>query len=384
MAASATLIDAAGRRRSPASLPGFLAGRAPRYRVAHRATLTLGLPAGSTERCSSGGGHVLVWVGRWGSVPGRPPVWRLCTRRGPRIISRMQKEIVLDDRLTVTITGRPAQGSKHEALFGVVCHTGEAVVVKLGGIPGALAREGAALAYLRARGAPVPELKGVGLAKRSGEPVACLVMERKAGVAPTSGDGWQRMGRAFGRLAEPVNAVEQLPVFDGRHFGAEHAQRVRDLGDRLTNIAAAAPDWSRLCSAEVPRPGPLVLTHGDPGPGNFLDDGRSGWLIDWEDAHVAPRGLDLARLAFIARLGSGSAGFVGRDHAARARAAVTGYLETVPGDWQPSVEEARWWFTVAGVQFIHHRWRSGGSPGPWQDAAHVLQRGLETTTAWAQ
>ncbi len=295
----------------------------------------------------------------------------------------MQSELVLDNGLTIVIEGRPAQGTKHVVLFGALRTTGEAVMVKLEGVSGALARERAALEYLTARGAPVPELKATGLTDVSGEGVTCLVLKRQEGEAPTSRDGWRRMGRAFGRLAEPVSDVEQLPVLDLARFGDLHTQRVRELDACLRATAAAVPDWPSLASAEAPRPGPLVLTHGDPGPGNFLDDGRRGWLIDWEDAHVAPRGLDLARLVFIAWLGSGPTGFVGRDHDARARAAVAGYLQTAPGGWQPSVDEMRWWFTVAGVQFIHHRWQRGGWPAPWEDAAEVLQRGLMDIVSWA-
>jgi aminoglycoside phosphotransferase (APT) family kinase protein len=302
---------------------------------------------------------------------------------GPEIILLVQSEIVLDDGLTITIEGQPPQGSKHKVLFGVLRDTGEAVVVKLEGVSGALAREGAALEYLTARGGPVPGLKAAGLTDVSGERVACLVVKRQEGVAPTSRDGWRRMGRALGRLAEPVSDIKQLPVVDRQRFGDEHAQRVRELGECLAAIAAVVPDWLSVVSADVPRPAPLVLTHGDPGPGNFLDDGRDGWLIDWENAHVAPRGLDLARLAFSAWLGSGSAAFVGRDHSARARAAVAGYLQTVPGNWQPSIDETRWWLAVAGVQFIHHRWQLGGWPAPWEEAAEVLQRCLEDTVPWA-
>lgn len=311
-----------------------------------------------------------------------PLAWAIVLGTGP-LHDLVVREIVVDGDLHITITGRPPQGSKHEVLFGVLRDTEEGVVVKLDRLPGALAREGAALAYLTARAGPVPELKATGLAEVSGQRVACLVMRRQDGGAPTTRDGWQRMGRALGRLAEPVSDVEGLPVLDRERFGAEHAQRIRELGDRLTTIANAVPDWPALASAKVPRPGPLVLAHGDPGPGNFLDDGLDGWLIDWEDAHVAPQGLDLARLEFIAWLGSGSAGFVGRDHDARARAAVAGYLQTVPGGWQPSVEATRWWWVVAGVQFIHHRWQSRGRPGPWQAAAEILRRGLMENTTWA-
>jgi aminoglycoside phosphotransferase len=288
----------------------------------------------------------------------------------------VQRELVLDSGLRVTLDGRPPQGSRHEVVFGVLVESGEAVAVKLEGVVGALGREGCALEYLTARKGPVPQLKAAGMVTMSGRRIACLVVERKEGQAPVSRDGWRRMGRALGCLGEPVSGVTQLPALSLERFGAEHARRVRELGDRLESIAAEVPDWPSLASAAVPRPGPLVLTHGDPGPGNFLDDGREGWLIDWEDVHVAPRGLDLARAAFIAWLGSGSAGFVGHDHQARAQGVVTGYLQTVPDGWRPTVEETRWWLAVAGTQFIHHRWRRGGRPGPWEEAAAVLKRCL--------
>lgn len=37
-----------------------------------------------------------------------------------------------------------------------------------------------------------------------------------------------------------------------------------------------------------------------------------------------------------------------------------------------------WWTTVAGVQFIHRRWRLGGRPAPWEDAMSVLHAALAT------
>jgi hypothetical protein len=83
---------------------------------------------------------------------------------------------------------------------------------------------------------------------------------------------------------------------------------------------------------------------------------------------------------FIVRLGSGSAGFVGRDHDARAREVTAGYMETLPDGWQPTSRQARWWLAAAGVQFVHHRWQNNGRPGPWQHAADVLQHILNTTT----
>jgi thiamine kinase-like enzyme len=116
-----------------------------------------------------------------------------------------------------------------------------------------------------------------------------------------------------------------------------------------------------------------VVTHGDPGPGNFLDDWGTGSIVDWEDAQVAPRGLDLARLVFIAMLGAGPDGYLGREHDERARAVAAAYLEALADSWRPTRQERRWWLTAAGVQFIHRRWELDGRPAPWQDAERVLR-----------
>lgn len=184
------------------------------------------------------------------------------------------------------------------------------------------------------------------------------------------------MGRAYASLAPPRDAPADLPVLDRVTFGRMHGRRVRALGDLMAPYVPSIPDWDALCSERVPGSPPLVVTHGDPGPGNFLDDGRGGAIIDWEEAHIAPRGLDLARLSFIALLGAGPRGYVARDHEERARAVVDGYLDVLRADWQPCTAQWRWWITVAGVQFIHHRWRLGGHPGPWEDAAEVLAAAL--------
>jgi aminoglycoside phosphotransferase (APT) family kinase protein len=143
-------------------------------------------------------------------------------------------------------------------------------------------------------------------------------------------------------------------------------------------------DWTELSLRGAPPSGPLVITHGDPGPGNFLDDGQDGTLIDWEEAQIAPRGLDMARAIFIALLGSGPAGFVGRDHQARARSAAAGYLAGLRHAWAPDRTEVRWWLTVAGVQFAHRRRQRSGQPGvrPWMDALIVLADALGENGSW--
>jgi aminoglycoside phosphotransferase (APT) family kinase protein len=295
----------------------------------------------------------------------------------------MQEEIMIDDGPSVLVQGRPAQGTRHEVVFGALEGSAEPVVVKLERTPGALVREQQALEEIASIRGPAPRLVAAGTALMDGERLACLVIERRPGEAPTTDEGWRRMGRALARLSTPVTPTTQLPVLSHTEFGREHAQRVSDLGDRLAPLSLTIPDWELLVSSEVPRPSPLVLTHGDPGPGNFLDDGRDGTLIDWEEAQVAPLGLDLARLVFIALLGAGPSGFLARDHRSRARSVTDGYLTAVEGTWRPSVADARWWIAVAGIQFVHRRWQMGGQPGPWEEAAHVLRTALTEGAAWA-
>ncbi len=143
-------------------------------------------------------------------------------------------------------------------------------------------------------------------------------------------------------------------------------------------------DWDRLSSAYPPAPGPLVIAHGDPGPGNFLDNGHRGTLIDWEEAQIAPRGLDLARAIFIALVGSGPARFIARDHHARAQSVASGYLQSLEHTWLPGAAELRWWLTAAGIQFAHRRLKRAGQPGVmlWTDAMSVLARALTQDRPW--
>lgn len=291
------------------------------------------------------------------------------------------RRIVVDGGLAIRIEGRPAQGTRHEVLLGALEATGEAVVVKLERVPGALRRERVALSWLTALRGPAPRLRGAGIATVDGERVECLVLQRCEGGPPTTRPGWRRMGAALAGLADLPAEHSGLPVRDEDTFGHEHATRIDDLGDRLAPLAASVPDWDRLTCARPPAPSPLVLTHGDPGPGNYLDGGPGGTLLDWEEACVAPRGLDLARLSLIALLGAGPSGYVGRDHHERARAAMAGYLGALRVPWRPTPDDWRWWITVAGVQLIHRRWRRGDQPAPWSQAADVLQSALAVSAS---
>jgi aminoglycoside phosphotransferase (APT) family kinase protein len=192
------------------------------------------------------------------------------------------------------------------------------------------------------------------------------------------------MGRTLAALTELPCAGCGLPIYDPARFKEAHQRRLDDLGTTLREAMFGIPDWEQLSSLYPPARGPLVITHGDPGPGNYLDNGQSGTLIDWEEAHVAPRGLDLARAMFIALLGSGPTGFVARDHHARARSVARGYLASLQQTWRPGPAELRWWLTAAGTQFAHRRLQRAGQPRvlPWTDAITVLATALRDDRAW--
>lgn len=199
---------------------------------------------------------------------------------------------------------------------------GQAYAVKLtgGGSPA-----GSAVAALLARqgvpGVPAP------LTNRDGR-LEVVHDGRRLTVVPWVSDepapsGDLRAGhwRGYGALLAAVHAVPvtgelaALPREDHRHAAVGVAFRETDrllravdeaTADRWTAEAAAhwraaGADLDRLLAgvdglgAELrARPAELVVCHGDPHLGNLLlgDDGQV-WLIDWDDAVLAPRERDL-------------------------------------------------------------------------------------------
>jgi aminoglycoside phosphotransferase (APT) family kinase protein len=280
----------------------------------------------------------------------------------------------LSDGTVVADLRRPLQGMRHRVLFGIEEASGAEVAAKIELIPGALAPERRALGWLTEQGGPAPRLRGAGTVE-AGEfaGAQCLVTDRVAGEAPTTVEGWGRLGRALARLSRVPWEGSGLETLDHDDFLALHERRVGELGEALGRDLGSGLPAVPAGYAESP----LTLTHGDPGPGNFLDDGAAGTIIDWEDALVAPGGLDLGRATFIALLGSGPEGFEGREHAARAEAVVAGFLASSVGR-SPGEEERTWWLSVAGVQFAHRRLERAGEPGvlPWRDAVAVLGAAL--------
>jgi aminoglycoside phosphotransferase len=286
----------------------------------------------------------------------------------------------LTDGTTIGRLSRPRQGMRHRVVFGVDEGSGRAVAAKIELIPGALESERRALEWLTAQGGPAPRLHVAGRLDASGEypSAVCLVTDRVTGAPPTSADGWDRLGRALARLSRLPWQGSDLTALDHRGFLDLHEGRVDDLDQAMRR-------GLRETLPAVPPPyfeSPLTLTHGDPGPGNFLDDGAAGTLIDWEDAQVSPRGLDLGRAIFIALSGSGPEGYVAKEGAARASAVARGFLAAAD-DWSPARDEMRWWLAVGGVQFAHRRLERAGEPGvlPWLDALTVLETALAAAPA---
>ena len=311
------------------------------------------------------------------------PAIGLATRDSHRGYSGfVRQQLQLDDGRMVRIVGEPAQGTRHQVLFGVLPEQEEPVVVKVERIPGALARECAALDWLgEVSPGSAPRLIDFTDAILAGERVTCLVMDRHSGRVPDTVAGWKRMGAAVARLAEVGYPRHVLPVKQTDAFVQAHVDRIGELGARLDPFVHAIKDWTELTHRSLPRSSVLVLTHGDPGPGNYLHTDSTGVLIDWEEAQVAPLGLDLGRLMFIALLGSGPSGFVARDQQERMRAVAEGYLNTVRDVWTPEPEELRWWLSVAAIQFVHRRWQLDGRPAPWEHVAHVLTSALNEQIA---
>jgi Ser/Thr protein kinase RdoA (MazF antagonist) len=280
----------------------------------------------------------------------------------------------LADGTTIGNLSRPLQGTRHLILFGVEESSGREVAAKVELIPGALEPERRALEWLTARSGPAPRLLATGTLDATGEHpgAVCLVIDRVPGEPPNSAAGWSRMGRALARLSRIPWQGSNLTTLDHGEFLALHERRVDDLGQALerdlrATLPAIPPSYSDS---------PMVLTHGDPGPGNFLDDGADGTVIDWEDVLVAPRGLDPGRAIFIALLRAGPEGYVAGEPAARAKAVATGYL--AESGWSPDQAALAWWVSVAGVQFVHRRLERAGEPGVprWQEAVTVLESSL--------
>ena len=176
-------------------------------------------------------------------------------------------------------------------------------------------REASVMRILRARGYPVPAIVW-----EEPDPDALghpfFVMEFVDGRARTDDEGLDDMLRALRRLHDlGLEAADEVAALDGLPAGRGPEQAIdaqlRHWYD-VYRSAVAYPipllergfAWLR---ANLRPTGPSVIVHGDPGPGNALQDATGvAAVIDWELAHVGDAAEDWAYLALIRgrRLGS--------------------------------------------------------------------------------
>jgi aminoglycoside phosphotransferase (APT) family kinase protein len=169
-------------------------------------------------------------------------------------------------------------------------------------------REAAVMRILRTRGYPVPAVMweepdpGV-----LGHPF--FVMEHVAGRARTDDEGLDDMLRSLAQLhGLGKEAVDEIAALDGLPAGREPEQAINAQLRHWHDVYRSAVDypipllersfaWLR---ANLRATAPSVIVHGDPGPGNALQD-ESGVaaVIDWELAHAGDAAEDWAYLALI-------------------------------------------------------------------------------------
>ena len=132
------------------------------------------------------------------------------------------------DGTRIEVTERPAQGTRHEVLFGRDVVSGQDVVVKLERVAGALEAERCALTWLTAHAGPAPRLRSASrIREADGASRMCLVSDRAGGEAPQSEPAWERLGVALARLSELPWRGSGLPIYDHAEFIARHQARMR-------------------------------------------------------------------------------------------------------------------------------------------------------------
>jgi aminoglycoside phosphotransferase (APT) family kinase protein len=179
--------------------------------------------------------------------------------------------------------------------------------------------------------------------------------------------------RLTGRLAAAQAALHRLPAPDWADSGPEWSlvERQLSLTRRLVELGAhpglaqALERTERLLPLlEVPEP---VICHGDFHPGNLLVEGDNVSVIDWTVGGIGDRHGDIARTAWLLRLGAvmtenRAERVVLRALASRlSRAYLSRYRRELPVDaarlrlWTPVPLLHAWAMTVADEQeFFGH------------------------------
>ncbi|GAB2485847.1 phosphotransferase family protein [Jatrophihabitans fulvus] len=167
------------------------------------------------------------------------------------------------------------------------------------------AREVAVMRAVAAHGYPVPEVLW-----QEPDPGALgqpfFVMSFVAGAARTDADGVDDVVRSLAAL-HALDAADELAALDGLagrppeallagQLDRWHAVYREALADELP-VLEECFEWLQ---ARLHPTGPSVAVHGDPGPGNVLQDARGVTaVIDWEFAHAGDPAEDWAYLALI-------------------------------------------------------------------------------------
>lgn len=177
-----------------------------------------------------------------------------------------------------------------------------AVKLSAGGTPAGLVVT-AHLADLGVRGiaAPLPTRQGRLWSDRDGRRLSVVpwVSDHRALAGPMGAARW----RAYGELLAQVHATAATDQVAGLlpredHTHEQLASTARALGVQWPEVAGVISSLlahvDRLGRELRAREAPTVICHGDPHLGNVLLGGDDRvWLVDWDDAVLAPRELDL-------------------------------------------------------------------------------------------
>ena len=252
--------------------------------------------------------------------------------------------IALADGRLVELGQATVGGSKNDTRFGRIGR--QRVVVKIQREHGRLMDEEQALQFLAEHGVRVAQVVGSGVTPDGHR---FLVISREAGVRTVTPEGWARFGRDVAALLEVPVATCPFPRTSTAQFAADHRDRLELVRSLLKQKLAEEISDAIAQVAAVDR---LVVTHGDPGSGNYLDnENGEGILLDWETASVSPFGLDLGRAVFIGLLDLGGSGIPDE----LVSAFIRGYTERSPLAAQMTGQRIRAWIIVGGLQFIHGR-----------------------------
>ncbi|MBB5774979.1 phosphotransferase family protein [Nonomuraea jabiensis] len=274
-------------------------------------------------------------------------------------MTRSPSEAMLASGRRVTdLTPLPA-GRSHQVYSGVDAQRGNRVVIKLDDSgSGRLDNEYEALRLLAGHAAPVPAV----LDKTTWQGRTCLVLSHVDGSPSRTAGAYFRLGNALASLATVPAPGDGLRTSPGETIETEHRRRVRNLALYLGETGPI------LAAVTVPR-AHHVVTHGDPGPENYLDRPADGTLVDFESAMIAPFGLDLGRALFATALVEGAG-------AAQANAALLdGYRTAHALPRRPDLDA---WVAIGGTQILAWRVAMSHRPAtpPWQAAAEALKRHL--------